>query len=911
VKRSGEKPKARRDAPTPPGERVAAQSTASARWQRGEWLLLAAILAVGFGLRAVYLAEIIQEPDFCFPAMDPQYNDYCARGMAFGAWTPPEGYPDPQVRTTPHGRPPGYPYFLAFVYRVCGPGYLAPRLIQMTLGLLNGVLMFFLARALFGSAVGLIATAFMVTYWVFIHFEGELTYPVVAVFALLLFMHGVLRWKHKPNLWRALIAGLLFGLFALFRPNGLLFGPVLVAWFWWVLRGRKDFARFMVSAAALTIGTILAIAPALVRNYVVAQDFVFLSSYGGVNLWIGNNANCDGVTPKIPELEEIAGLKDWTCFHYPLIVRGLGRTLGKEDLKFSEASSYFYGRAVDFIAHHPLKVLQLAGKKALVFWGPTETTNDKVLHWAKKKSRLLHWLPGFPVVLALFVVGVALFVGDWRERRTRDTPEGTADEPSRMAAAVMPLLFILAYFASVVPYFVAGRYRIPVIPFLLLFGAYGVWRISRLVAGRAYRRAGIWVGVGVATCCVGSIQFYTYTPDLAIWHHQRAKAYECSGDLDAAIAEVRKELDIDPAYADGYNFLGKLLEKQGRYDEATGAYQRAVELEPENYVGLNNLGFQRLRQGRTAEAMALYTKAFAINPRFGLLRNNLGNLLAEQGKVDEAIAHYTEALRLDPNDRYADYNLGNALAAQGRLDEAIAHYVRALAIDPRNPDIPNNLGLALAKQGKAEEAVRMYHKALAIDPAYANAHNNLAYELAGMDQTDEALTHYARALELDPEFPLAHNNLGKLLVKLGRADEGMAHFEKALAIDPKDELAHLNLADTLAGQGHLDEAIRHYLDALENDPANPDIPNNLANALVKKARFAEAVQYYESALAIDPDYVNAHCNLGTVYAGLGNVDKAVEHFTRALEISPDNALAREGLDKALRAKRQREEATGL
>jgi tetratricopeptide (TPR) repeat protein len=861
---------------------------------------LFAILVVGAVLRIVYLVEIMHEPDFSFPALDPQFNDYWARAMVSGNWTPPPGYPDPMIRTTPHGRPPGYPYVLAFIYWVSGSSYLAPRLVQMTLGLINGVLMFLLGRALFGRAVGLVAAAFMVTYWAFIHFEGELTYPAFVLLVALLMMHVLRLWARKPSVARALMAGILLGVFALFRPNVVLFGPLLVAWFAWVLRNEKQWRAFFLSSLAAAVGTVVTIAPPLVRNYVVAHDFVFLSSYGGVNLWAGNNENADCVTPKIPHLKQIAGFEDWTCFHYPLIVRGVGRMLGKDNIKFSEVSNYFYQQGMDFITHHPLKTLRLTVKKALIFWGPTETTNDKVLDWTKKKSRLLHVLPGFPFVLAVFVVGSILLFQDLRRQRAA----AESAERIRMSAAIF--LFIAGYFVSVMPYFVAGRYRIPVIPFLLLAGAYGVVRLVGLAQQRDWRRAGLWSGVGIATCAVGSIQFYSYTPDLAIWHHQRAKAFEQKGELDNAVAEVREELRVNPAYGEGYDFLGKLYEEQGRAEEAEDTYREALKIDPNNDVALNNLAYQVGQKGPVEEALRLYTAALNVNPQLGLAHNNLGNLLLGLGKPDEAIGHFRTALQLDPNDRYAEYNLGNALAAQNHVDEALQHYARALTLDPANPNIPNNLGLALAKQGKYDEAIRWYGEALRLDPEYANAHNNLGLALAAQGKVEDAQRHYEEAVRLNPRFALACNNLGRLLAAHGRKDEAVRQFNRALEIDPKDKNAYLNLGDLSADQGQFETAIEQYRKALENDPQNADLYNSLANALIRMRRIDDAVHYYEMALQLNPRHAGAHCNLGSVLALKGDkasLDAAIQHFRKALEIDPDQATARQGLDAALR-KRQ-------
>ena len=92
-----------------------------------------------------------------------------------------------------------------------------------------------------------------------------------------------------------------------------------------------------------TISCILTITPALVRNVVVANEFVLISYYGGINAYIGNNEEAEGTSPTIPDLYEISGIDRWNCFNYPAVVKGLGKHLGKQNFGYADASSYFYG----------------------------------------------------------------------------------------------------------------------------------------------------------------------------------------------------------------------------------------------------------------------------------------------------------------------------------------------------------------------------------------------------------------------------------------------------------------------------------------------------------------------------------------------------------------------------------------
>jgi tetratricopeptide (TPR) repeat protein len=51
-----------------------------------------------------------------------------------------------------------------------------------------------------------------------------------------------------------------------------------------------------------------------------------------------------------------------------------------------------------------------------------------------------------------------------------------------------------------------------------------------------------------------------------------------SGDLESAIAEFRRLLEIDPTYAAAYYHCGRSLESVGRLDEARETYERGIEV---------------------------------------------------------------------------------------------------------------------------------------------------------------------------------------------------------------------------------------------------------------------------------------------------------------------------------------------
>ena len=677
----------------------------------GIYFALAVVLFVGFMLRFSYLAENANAPDFTAPILDPQLNDYWARALVTGDWTPPPHAPDPQIRTTPYGRPPAYPWLLAGIYAVSRGSYFAPRILQMLVGLLNILLVFFLGRRLFSAASGVIAAALYAVYWAAVYFEGELNSPVWEVFLGLGLLLLLLRWEKRGRLLWLFPAGIFLGLYALMRPNMLLSGVFLSAWIFYV--GYKRFGNLhkaMLHSGLFFITCLLTITPALIRNVVVADEFVLISYYGGVNAYIGNNEEAEGVSPTVPDLYEISGLDRWNCFTYPAVVKGLGKHLAIEAFGYADASRYFYGRAIDFWKNEPLKAIGLTLRKAWFFWGPHEISDSKVIHYEHAFSPLLRWLPGFSLMFTVALLGAFLL---W----LRNKAKTMADNRVSLVA-----VYITAYFLSVLPFFISGRYRFPVTPVLLLFAGYAVVQLWEFSRRKYYKQAGSILLAGIALYALVSYPLIPYTPDLSTWHFHRGMAAYGEEATDAFLQAV----DVDPENDEAWLHLGYEYARQGHNDTAMTCYANAVKANPHNVYGQNNLGYEYFRQGHYEEAIAHYRLALERQPEYTLALNNLGNVLLKLEKPEKALEQFDRVLEINQNDPYARYNIGNVYLKQEKYEEAVKQYTQAFDQTPGNPDIANNLGYALMCLNKPEEALPWLETALALNPDHPLAHANLA-----------------------------------------------------------------------------------------------------------------------------------------------------------------------------------------
>ncbi len=751
------------------------------------WLILVAILLVAVLLRGLYLHEISGTTEFSHPTADAAFHDYWARALVTGDWTPPANNANPYIDSVPFVRPPGYPYFLALAYALTGKSYLGARIVQMLLGVLNCWLAYLLGRAVFNRTVGLITAALMATYWALIYFETELHAPVLMVTVSLVFFLLMAAWLRRPAWWRLLLAGLVLGAMALVRPNVLLFAPAAAAWVWWYARRDTSRLAALRPVVVLTVGTLLAIAPATIRNWRVADDLVLISANGAINLYIGNNPSADGVTTRIPDVQEMTGQTGWSCFDYDRIVQGVSEKEGKS-LKYSQVERYYWNRGLDYIVHHFGHFLQLTARRAALFWGPAEVSNNRAIAFEKANSPVLCHLPTFPLALALALLGVGVLVIE-RRRAPIGAPVVGAAVPDAPADRTGPLailvaLYVAATFLSFLPFLVAGRFRVPLLPFLFLFGAYALYRAGCTVGARAWSGALKLAVAAAALVLLTSHPLASYRADAAWWYTDRAVALANAGDNQGAVREYQLALQQNPGYIDAHMGLANLLANMGRYDEAISHFRSVAQHRPDN-----------------------------LEARIGLAA-----ALSFKGHADEAAKDLRAVLARSPNIPQAHFELGRALGQLGQLDEAEKELRESLQLQPGVAIAHVSLGAVLAKAGHPHQAIDEFQQALLIDPRSTDAYREMALSFCAVDSLDAGRQAAEHALQLSPQNPTPAMAMASYFFKAGRMPEAAAWYKRAVDIDPRDPSLRINYGAALGNLGKLNEAEAEFAEAVRLAP---------------------------------------------------------------------------------------------
>jgi tetratricopeptide (TPR) repeat protein len=123
--------------------------------------------------------------------------------------------------------------------------------------------------------------------------------------------------------------------------------------------------------------------------------------------------------------------------------------------------------------------------------------------------------------------------------------------------------------------------------------------------------------------------------------------------LYQGITEVKKAVDIFPAYSDGWTQIGVGFYKLNLMDSAAVYFRKGLEYNSSNSVALSNLGAYYFNKGRFNEAIDIFKKSIDLNPRFIDAMINLGSCYGASGNYKEAILWFTKAYELDPNNKKA------------------------------------------------------------------------------------------------------------------------------------------------------------------------------------------------------------------------------------------------------------------
>lgn len=183
-----------------------------------------------------------------------------------------------------------------------------------------------------------------------------------------------------------------------------------------------------------------------------------------------------------------------------------------------------------------------------------------------------------------------------------------------------------------------------------------------------------WDWRGAARAFTRAIEL---NPNYATAHHWYAYSLTAGGDLDQAIGEMQRALELDPLSLIINVEAGWFLYFARRYDQAIEQFRKTLELDRNFGTAHSLVGFACLQKGLHDEALAAFHKAKAISEDAPSDLAMLGAACATAGRIEEAKQMLSELDALSRRSYVPHYGLALLHAALGDHDRAFAQLENA------------------------------------------------------------------------------------------------------------------------------------------------------------------------------------------------------------------------------------------
>lgn len=345
--------------------------------------------------------------------------------------------------------PAGYAIFLGTIFSLFSENLLVARLTNATLYLGIILITYHLTMSWFKSKQVAIMSA-----WLMLSYIGFLAYISLVMSEILftfLMLAGLLatvtsqsniKKNQTKTLLLLLISGLFFGCATMVRPQVIIipFGFIFIQYI------LKQFLlrQALISVGLIYFSAVIVILPWLMHLHSTYDRFVFISTNGGVNLFMGNNPNADG-----SYMDNVVG---------PTMSE-MGFDLSQAR-NAAESDSLYRTAAFQYLRSNTFEAVKRIPAKIYFYF------RDEVSGFHHFERGSIKWA-GMAISQLIYMFNIILFAyGVYAYNfRINQNP-------------ILPLFIILIFLLIILIFFGASRFRLPSIPFYLMFSSYSLIFIS-------------------------------------------------------------------------------------------------------------------------------------------------------------------------------------------------------------------------------------------------------------------------------------------------------------------------------------------------------------------------------------------------------------------------------------------------
>lgn len=720
-------------------------------------------------VRAIYYIGFMNNPffDFINPASDQINFDNAAIGFANGSILAEGGG---------ESYAPLYKYFIGFIYWIFGRNFYAVWAIQFIVGAIGSVLMFLITIRFFNKKVAIICSIIFALYGPNLFYEGNLLRASLTEFLAIVLFYYLLRYKEETRLKYIILSATFLSLLIQCRPNNLTLVPFVFYFIYSIVHSLPTKTKIKQIIIFLAVLVVVGI-PLMARTVAVHKKFVFYDTSGDYAFLYGN-------------LPEYVGV-GWDNRYYTSKVTNIIN-------KTSEANVSVYSYVLKNIMKFPLDYLKLYCRKTYWFFNNYEFPSNGNYYLYQHFSLILKNPTGnFAILFALTIVGIAITYKNYKRY-------------------LIIYFFLAGLTLSVIIVYPVSRFRMPIVPFFMIFASYTIYYIFQKIYQRKSKTclfSILSVAIVAYLLKTPGGSFYKIRPvdysNMSFSYMKNKNKYDLSKSTQFLQKSWNLNSTINRQYMEIYN-------KQK--SEGKKTKRRLLETVSLDFLSkaYNAMAYNSFRKGELKETINYANKILEINYEDLGVQKLLGASYLQAGDYLNAINIFKKCIMVKPEDADNYFNLIIALnKSKKNNNEAIYYSLKALSIDPnifkdknwyekeikknstklkdtiiKNRDTLTRLSETIKEAINANQfeiAASNCKKFIDIDYSNIDAHNYLAYSYSQLGQLENSISEYINILTIDPTNAEVHHNLYKLY-KTSEANylKAMYHLKICIALNPDE-----------------------------------------------------------------------------------------------------------------------------
>ncbi|MGA1865294.1 MAG: tetratricopeptide repeat protein, partial [bacterium] len=304
-------------------------------------------------------------------------------------------------------------------------------------------------------------------------------------------------------------------------------------------------------------------------------------------------------------------------------------------------------------------------------------------------------------------------------------------------------------------------------------------------------------------------------------------------ELDKALQDFDKAIELDPLYANGYYSRGSLYYQKKEYDKAKETLYDTLSKSPDKAsIILNDLALYSLSSGNHKDAIDYLNEALAKDPDNEKTYLRLATVYQSSDQSDLAIDIIKKGIKKIPNSISLRTSLGMAYNRIKKYDYAIKEFSEALdKTDPDNSNLHFLMASTYLQKKDDKKAEHFYKRAIQLDPNNSLAYNDLAWFYAERGQNlKQSLNLAENADKLTPNNPYIIDTIGWIYLKMEKYNKAIEMFNRAVDLGKDIPTLKYHLAVALHTDGEDEKALvelNHALSIKKEFPEKKEAQNLL------------------------------------------------------------------------------------